>query len=110
MAGYIYGGYNGYTSEVSGFTDANYYGSGATTVDFTQINLHSGGTWNYTIELQRRVDGTFKTTDTLSGSFSRQVTRSFNITDNLPGEYRIKGKLTMGSTSTNYTDGFMIYR
>ncbi|MFK4469374.1 hypothetical protein [Bacillus sp. RC252] len=53
MAGYIYGGYNGYTSGVSGFTDNNYYGSGATTVDFTQINLHSGGTWNYTIELQR---------------------------------------------------------
>ncbi|MCI0768089.1 hypothetical protein [Bacillus sp. TL12] len=110
MAGYVYGGYNGYTTLVSGFTDASYYSSGATTVDFTQINNYGGGTWTYTIYLQRKTSSGWKTTDSLSGSFSNQVTRSFNITDNLPGEYRIRGDLKMGSSNTNYTDGFMIYR
>ncbi|PEM33442.1 hypothetical protein [Bacillus pseudomycoides] len=108
MAQYLHFGYNGYTGTVGGHTDASYYSSGATTVDFTQFNLNSGGTWNYTIYLQRNENGSWRTTDMLSGSFSDRVTRSFNITDNLPGTYRIKGVLN--DKFTNLTDSFKIYR
>ncbi|HHY2675759.1 hypothetical protein CN675_08940 [Bacillus toyonensis] len=112
MASYIHGGYNNYTSGVSGWTDAGYYGSEATTVDFTQINNVPGATWNYKIELKRLVGGNFVTTDTLTGSFKNNVTRSFNITDNLPGDYRVEGTLWVGSgsRSQNRTDIFKIYR
>ncbi|KFM95137.1 hypothetical protein [Bacillus clarus] len=41
MEGYIHGGY---TSQVSDWTDASYYTSGATTVDFTQLNNAPGYT------------------------------------------------------------------
>ncbi|MCU5063141.1 hypothetical protein OB986_17965 [Bacillus cereus] len=111
MASYIHGGYNGYTSQVSGWTDASYYGSGATTVDFTQVNNTPGYKWYYQIMLQRLVNGNWVTTDTLAGSFADNVTRSFNITDNLPGDYRVYGNLRVDSTNFyNKTDIFKIYR
>ncbi|KYG34547.1 hypothetical protein [Bacillus gaemokensis] len=106
MASYVYNT-SGSTSTVSGWTDANSYGSGATSVDFTQVNNVPGATVYYTIYLQRNANGTWNTTDTASGSFKNNVTRSFNITDNLPGLYRVKG---VYGGSTNYTDAFNVYR
>ncbi|KYG34546.1 hypothetical protein [Bacillus gaemokensis] len=75
------------------------------------MNNAPGYTWSYTIYLQRLVNGEWSTTDTLLGSFANNVTRSFNITDNFPGDYRVYGKLSAGGAAKyNKTDSFKIYR
>ncbi|HDR3908963.1 hypothetical protein [Bacillus sp. EKM202B] len=65
--------------------------------------------WQYTAALERNVNGSWTATDLTSGVFYNQVTKSFNITDNLPGLYRVRAYLNPGGYQI-ITYSFNIYR
>ncbi|MCS3600709.1 hypothetical protein [Bacillus sp. JUb91] len=91
------------------FTDANKYGPNATTVDITLTDAYGDVNWQYTAALERNVNGSWTATDLTSGVFYNQVTKSLNITDNLPGLYRVRAYLNPGGYQI-ITYSFNIYR
>ncbi|MEI4803962.1 MULTISPECIES: hypothetical protein [unclassified Bacillus (in: firmicutes)] len=91
------------------WTDSNKYGPGATTVDITLSDAYGDVNWSYTAALERYANGSWTATDLTSGSFYNNVSKSFNITDNLPGLYRVRVYLSPGSYQ-NITYSFNIYR